>query len=132
MCFNRSKKEITALFVDDNHSVINWLKIFIPSILVNHHLQIDTFESYDEFSKNKRDFYDLVIVDWNLKNGNSSQIVSEIKNRFYTGIILASMMDEVKAISNFAIQNGMCFIPKGTQANKKLIDLLTMSDAVVA
>ena len=117
MFFKRKPKILNIVLVDDSEGSLLILDDFISTYFEKKDIEysIDTFKCFDDFKQNKKDKYDIAIVDWNLSNSfndRGDRVINELNCKNIS--IFSGMSEDAAKITFFAIKNNnIHYIKKG-------------------
>ena len=111
-----ANKNIVICLIDDSIAVGSLFKAFYE----NQEIILDYFTSYQEFVKNRRPHYDIIIYDWNLSSNSEKTgkiLIEETKNEFKHKIIHTGMSDQAGEIVRYAVENKILYVSKNHENN---------------
>jgi hypothetical protein len=126
------EKIIHIAIVDDSEGALLILEDVIDDYFEDKDkkLQIHKYMSYQDFMENKRYYYDIAIIDWNLSNSYNDRGDRIVNNINCDNIsIFSGMTEDAGTITSFTIKNSnITYIKKGDVFYKeKLFDFLDRS-----
>ena len=122
--FIHKDKTINVLLIDNNHMAVELMRdivdFSIKDIDVNSNVIVDEFYSIKEFSSNKKNRYDIALVDWNIGDGieeKGNTVIEQIKSNCKNIAIVSGQTDKNIEIAKYSIKNKILFIQKGCVDN---------------